>query len=160
MGARGDLLGILVLPITTGTEWGKCPALSVVLEGTGECGVLGGMGQRHCQMWQLLCWAFIFSFTVGSSPSDGSSTVKSSRSHNISLESWDGRGRSREKGWVFFFKSCLGFCLPGFFPRGECPTHYFRLVFAFEKFLWNSQTVWGCVRCFCILNPNHLGEKE
>lgn len=36
MGARGDLLDILVLPITTGTELGKCPALSVVLEDTGE----------------------------------------------------------------------------------------------------------------------------
>lgn len=55
MGARGDLLGVLVLPITTGTEWGKCPTLSVVLENTRDCGVLGGMDQRRCQMWQLLC---------------------------------------------------------------------------------------------------------
>lgn len=55
MGGRGGLLGILVLPITTGTEWGRCPALSVVLEDTRECGVLGKMDQRRCQMWQLLC---------------------------------------------------------------------------------------------------------
>lgn len=116
MGARGDLLGMLVLPITTGTEWGRCPVLSVALEDTGECGVLGRMDQRHCQMWQFLCWAFISSFTVGSSPSDSDSAVKSSRSHNVSLESWGSRGRNGEKGCGFFqILSRLLFAW-GFFP--------------------------------------------
>lgn len=69
-------------------------------------------------------------------------------------------GEEAGKKVVIFFKSCLGFCLPGFFPPGECTAHCFRLVFAFQRFLWNNQTIWGCVRCFCILSPNQLGEKE
>lgn len=55
------------------------------------------------------------------------------------------QGKKQGKTLWFFFKSCLGFCLPVFFPSGECPAVCFRLVFTFEKFLWNNQTIWGCV---------------
>lgn len=72
---------------------------------------------------------------MGSSPfTPGDSSVKSFKSHNVSLKVGIG-GEEVEKKVVVFFKSCLGFCLPGFFPPGECPAHCFRLVFAFEKFL-------------------------
>lgn len=64
---------------------------------------------------------------MGSSPSDGDRTVKSFRSHNVSLKV-ETAGEEAGKNIVVFFKSCLGFCLPGFFPSGECPALCLRLV--------------------------------
>lgn len=70
------------------------------------------------------------------------------------------QGKKLEKRLWFFSNLVQAFVCLGFFPHGDCPARYFRLVFTFEKFLWNNQMIWGCVRCFCILSPNHLGEKE
>lgn len=70
-----------------------------------------------------------------------------------------GRAGDRGGGLVGFF-SCFRLLFACFIFPGECTAQYFRLVFAFKKFLWNDRRIWGSVRCFCILSPNHLGEKE
>lgn len=86
------LSGILLLPITNSAD------VPYADSGIGQqllvgCGVPGGTDQRSCLMPQLLCWAFISSFAIGSSPSDGDSPVKSSGAAVfVSLETWEGRG--------------------------------------------------------------------
>lgn len=69
------------------------------------CSILGRMDRRPCWTRQLLCWAFISSFAVGSSPSDSDSPVKSSQELQClsSLKLGSAGDGGRRLGFSFFF---------------------------------------------------------
>lgn len=73
-----------------------------------------------------------------------------------SLETWKGR-EQRRKG--LFFSFVLAFiCLS--FPWGKAQCGISGSFFCLQEIPVKRSEDFIYVRCFCILSPNHLGEKE
>lgn len=134
------LSAVLLPPITSGAEWGGCLVLSVALGSscpwdTAGCSILGRMDRRPCWTQQLLCWASISSFAVGSSPSDSDSSVKSSQELQClsSLKVGNAGDRGRGLGFCFCFSVVVGFLFAFFFSPWRVHSSVFQAVFYLQE---------------------------
>lgn len=74
---------------------------------------------------------------------------------SVSFGTWKSRGR-RGEGWVFLL---VGFYLSLLSPE-KAQHGVSGCFFCLQEILVKRSEDFIHVRCFCILSPNHLGEKE